>query len=282
MRVLITGAEGQLGKELCSMFRQEGYTVFPLNKKELNITDVSHINGVLDQLNPGVIINAAAFTKVDLCETEIDKALAINALGPYYLAKEAKKRKMKLLHISTDYVFSGESVLPYKETDTMQPINMYGKSKQLGEELACAINSDITIVRTSWLYGHSSSNFVHTMKRLAETRDEIHVVHDQQGCPTYTKDLGVAIKKLLAAPPGIYHVSNSGSCTWFEFAAEIMKLLNKPTKVIPISSEEYKMAAKRPKNSVLCHEKMNQLGIHVRHWQEGLREYIREEWGTKG
>jgi dTDP-4-dehydrorhamnose reductase len=279
MKILLTGADGQLGKELVETFGEKEYTVFPLSKEELNITNVVQIREVVQRIQPNVIINAAAFTKVDHCEKEVEKAFTINSFGPYYLASEAKKRQIKLFHISTDYVFGGDKLSPYTECDVTSPKTIYGKSKKIGEELSFTVNNDMTIIRTSWLYGHGGENFVNTIKKLADNREEIRVVHDQLGCPTYTKDLGIVIKKLLSASPGIYHVSNAGSCTWFEFATEIIRLLNKSTRIIPISTEEYKVITPRPKNSVLCHEKINKLGIYARHWKEGLYEYIRRELG---
>jgi dTDP-4-dehydrorhamnose reductase len=277
MRIIITGADGQLGKELLETFRGKEYNVFAFNKEELDITNLLQIKEVLQKIRPDVAINTAAFTKVDLCETEIEKAIIINSLGPFYLASEARKRKIKLVHISTDYVFSGDKLSEYEEIDDVGPKSMYGKSKKIGEEMSLAVNPDITIVRTSWLYGHGGINFVNTIRRLADYKEEIRVVHDQLGCPTYTKDLGIIIKELLVAPAGVYHVSNSGSCTWFEFAKEIVRLLDKPVRVIPICTEDYDTLAPRPRNSVLCHRKINQLGIYSRPWKEGLREYIGRE-----
>lgn len=279
MIILITGAEGQLARELVDTFKEKENVLFSYNKQQLDITDRNQIKEVLQLIKPDLIINAAAFTKVDLCELEVDKAYDINSLGPYYLASEAKKVNSKLFHISTDYVFSGDQLIPYKESDPTFPRTVYGKSKRIGEELSFAIYNDITIIRTSWLYGHGGHNFVNTMKKLAEDSREIRVVCDQFGCPTYTRDLGMAIKKLITCPTGIYHVSNSGSCSWFEFAREILKLLKMEAKILPISSEEYSFKTPRPRYSILSYEKLKETGINVRHWKEGLRDYLQKEFG---
>jgi len=277
MKIVITGAGGQLGKSLIQLFTDKEYEVFPYNKQQLDITNPTNIKEILDKIQPDFLINTAAFTQVDLCETEIEKAYLINGIGPYYLASEAKEKKIKFFHISTDYVFSGEKLTPYLEEDSPGPKTIYGKSKQLGEALALATYENTTIIRTSWLYGHGGNNFVNTIKKLANYSQEIRVVYDQYGCPTYTKDIGIALKQLLTKPSGIYHVTNSGSCSWFEFANEIISFLNKRVNIIPVSSKEYGVKTPRPKYSVLSPKKLNSNGIFLRDWKEGLHEYLKKE-----
>lgn len=277
MRIIITGGDGQLGRELGQIFKKEGHTVFQYSKQQLDITDRGQIREILKRIEPEIIINTAAFTKVDLCETELEKAYLINGIGPYYLATEAKERNVKLFHISTDYVFKGDKLFPYEEEDTPHPKTIYGKSKRLGEELALIACENTTIIRTSWLYGHGGQNFVNTIKELSNQLSEIRVVDDQYGCPTYTKDLGIVIKELITRPPGIYHVTNSGSCSWFEFATEIIKLLKKQTKIIPIPTKEYGLKTPRPLYSVLSNKKLNNFDIKTRNWKEGLQEYLKKE-----
>ncbi|WP_340598673.1 dTDP-4-dehydrorhamnose reductase [Priestia megaterium] len=281
MNILITGADGQLGKELVRIFHENGDSVQPYNKQQLDITDFNRIKVLLSKEKPDLIINAAAYTKVDLCEERLGEAYLINAIGPYYLAREAKEKDIKLFHISTDYVFSGNRLIPYKEEDITEPQTIYGKSKRLGEELVLNICKDATIVRTSWLYGYGGENFVNTIIKMSDNLEQIRVVDDQHGCPTYTKDLGIAIKHLIEKPPGIYHVTNSGNCSWYEFAIEIIKILKKPTKIIPISTKEYGMKTPRPFYSVLSNKKLSDNQIALRNWKEGLFEYLKRECAFK-
>ncbi|MCM3308581.1 dTDP-4-dehydrorhamnose reductase [Priestia megaterium] len=278
MKIIVTGAKGQLGKELLEVFVREGYSVFPYSKQQLDITNPIQIREVFQKVKPDVVVNAAAFTKVDLCETELEKSYLINGLGPYYLAVEAKERNVKLIHVSTDYVFSGDQLTPYVEGDAPFPKTIYGKSKRLGEELALVFYENVTVVRTSWLYGHESENFVNTIKKLSDHLNEIQVVNDQYGCPTYTKDLSNVIKELVTKPSGIYHVTNEGCCSWFEFAKEIIKSLKKQTKIVPVSTEEYGLKTPRPRYSVLSNKKLNDSGIKVRNWKDGLNEYLEKEF----
>jgi dTDP-4-dehydrorhamnose reductase len=277
MKIVITGAAGQLGKELTQLFEARNYDVFPFDKKQLDITNQASIKQILEDIKPDFLINTAAFTQVDTCETEIEKAYFINGIGPYYLACEAKVNQVKFFHISTDYVFNGEKTEPYLEEDHLNPKTIYGKSKDIGETLALAANKNTTIIRTSWLYGHDGKNFVKTIKKLAHQAKEIRVVCDQFGSPTYTKDLAVAIEKLLLKPHGIYHVTNTGSCSWYEFAKEIVTTLHAPTSVIPVSTEEYGLQTPRPKYTVLSHKKLNSTGIFLRNWKEGLYEFLKKE-----
>lgn len=281
-KVVITGAGGQLGKELVQLFKDEHYIVHPFTKQQLDITDRQKIDEMFEQTNPDFLINTAAFTQVDTCEKDIDTAYSINGIAPYYLASAAKANKVKFFHISTDYVFNGNKNEPYSEADETDPKTIYGKSKLLGEEFSRMAYEETTIIRTSWLYGHEGKNFVNTIKRLADSPKEIRVVDDQFGSPTYTKDLGIAIKQLLTRPPGIYHITNSGSCSWFEFAREIVKFMKSDAIVSPISTEAYGSATPRPKYSVLSHNKLNSNGIYMRSWQNGLQEYLAKEDDESG
>lgn len=282
MKILITGAGGQLGKELTQLLTTEEYKIFSYDRNQLDITNRTQVKEIFERDRPDIVINTAAFTKVDLCEKELEKAYSVNAIGTYHLAHEAKKIKARFFHISTDYVFDGINNKPYTENDSTSPRTIYGKSKELGEVLALAIHEDTTIVRTSWLYGHDGNNFVNTIKQLACCKKEIRVVSDQYGCPTYTKDIGIALKQLLMKPSGIYHVSNHGSCSWFEFANEIVSFLNTEVTVIPVSSKEYGLKTPRPMYSVLSSEKINSNGIFLREWKEGLYEYLTKEADNSG
>ncbi|MDE8676484.1 dTDP-4-dehydrorhamnose reductase [Priestia aryabhattai] len=277
MKVLITGAGGQLGKELIQLFTMWGYKVCSYSRSQLDITNYIEVKNILKRDQPDILINTAAFTKVDLCETELKQAYLVNAIGAYYLACQAKEIKAKFFHISTDYVFDGEKYEPYIEEDFTRPKTIYGKSKELGEVLALATYQNTTVIRTSWLYGHEGNNFVNTIKELANCAKEIRVVSDQYGCPTYTKDIGFALKQLLTKPSGIYHISNYGSCSWFEFANEILKILNAKVRVIPVSSKEYGSKTPRPMYSVLSSRKINSNGIFLREWKKSLHEYLVKE-----
>jgi dTDP-4-dehydrorhamnose reductase len=278
MKIIITGAGGQLGKALVKLFSSCDYKVFSFTKRELDITSKEQIKEVFNKISPDIIINCAAFTKVDLCETDVEKAYLINGLAPFYLGTEANKHQAKLIHISTDYVFSGNQTSPYKETDQPNPQTIYGKSKLLGEELLLKNCNNLLIVRTSWLYGNDANNFVHTMMKLSEKLNSIKVVHDQFGSPTYTRDVALAIQSLMKDKTGIYHVTNSGKCSWYEFAKEIMRLIHSKTEILPISSQDYQFNTPRPSYSVLDNHKLEKEGIRLRDWKSALSTFFREEY----
>ncbi|MGG3888391.1 dTDP-4-dehydrorhamnose reductase [Metabacillus fastidiosus] len=277
MKVLITGAGGQLGRELVKVFSEAGYCVFPFKKEHLDITNQQDIKLVFKLITPDIVINAAAYTNVDECETEVEKAFHINGLGPYYLAKEARVWKVSFYHISTDYVFCGNKASPYDEYDHAQPKTVYGKSKRLGEELVLKTYENSSIIRTSWLYGSIGEDFVKTMLKLSEEKSELKVVSDQLGSPTYTKDLAKTILKLINKPYKIYHVTNSGSCTWHDFAKEIFLISDRKTIIKPVTTLEYGSKVSRPNYSVLSHQELNKVGIKMRCWKEAIREYLKEE-----
>lgn len=273
-KVLVTGAGGQLGLELCRQLKQAGYEVIALTKKMMNIADQRSVRHSFGHYQPDIVVNSAAFTSVDQCEKELDKAYLINGIGAYYTALESTRIGAQYVHISTDYVFNGKGTQPYREDDPLDPKTIYGKSKRLGEELIRLTTKDSTIIRTSWVYGHGGSNFVETMLKLAETKQELRVVSDQIGSPTYTKDLAEAVIKLFSHPPGIYHVSNSGICSWYEFATAIMEESGLETAILSVTTEEYGNKTPRPAYSVLSHRAIEEAGIRPRHWREALREYL--------
>jgi dTDP-4-dehydrorhamnose reductase len=277
LKVLITGSGGQLGKDLVKTFSAAGHHVFPFTKEELDITKREDIYNKLLLTSPDIIINAAAYTNVDKCEEDVEKAYLINGLGPYYLAAEAKKKMASLFHVSTDYVFSGDKTTPYNEQDAPHPNTIYGKSKRLGEELVLLTYKNSSIIRTSWLYGKKGKNFVNTMLNLSKEKNELKVVNDQIGSPTYAKDLSEAIHKLMNRPFGIYHITNSGSCSWYDFAKEILLESGEKITVNPITTAEYAIKTPRPHYSVLSHHELNKVGITMRHWKEALKEYLIEE-----
>jgi dTDP-4-dehydrorhamnose reductase len=272
--ILVTGAEGQLGKEL---IRRLGKicTVIGINKKELDITNQKEVENKILTLKPKRIIHAAAYTKVDQCEIDRKKAFDVNCLGTGYVAKAATKVGARMFNISTDYVFDGEKTTPYMEEDAPNPQSVYGMSKWLGERLTLQLNEGV-VIRTSWLYGHDGNNFVKTILKHAKTKKVIKVVDDQIGSPTYVNDLVENIIALLDKKSGIYHVTNSGSCSWFEFAKTILKEAGMDHKIIqPIKTEEYAALAKRPRYSVLG---STSLQMKPRTWNQALKEYIRKEF----
>jgi dTDP-4-dehydrorhamnose reductase len=282
MRVLVNGANGQLGTDLCKALQQ--LEVIPLTHKDIEIADMDSVKQALNKYKPDIIINTAAYVRVDDCEIEQDKAFLINALGARNVAVVVQELGAKLVHLSTDYVFGGEAqprTTPYTEFDTPIPLSVYGKSKLAGENFVRHLCQKHFIIRSSGLFGVAGAsgkggNFVEIMLRLARERSELRVVNDQVFSPTYTKDLAQKIAQLITTEYyGIFHITNRGSCSWYEFAKEILKLANLKTRVIPITSNEYPQKARRPRFSVLDNYHLRLLGMDdMRTWQEALRNYM--------
>ncbi|MGY6210918.1 dTDP-4-dehydrorhamnose reductase [Cytobacillus firmus] len=277
MKIIITGGEGQLGRELVRQLSGR-YQVYGLGKSQLDITRKDEVDNIVSLINPNVIIHTAAYTAVDQCETQIMKAFNINGLGTGYVANASSKVGARLIYISTDYVFDGNSKAEYQENVIPNPQSIYGMSKWLGEQLTINLCNG-TVIRTSWLYGHGGKNFVNTLINLAYRDKEIRVVNDQIGSPTYVNDLAETIIRLLDKKNGIYHVTNSGYCSWYDFAKAIFIEKNfDHNKIKPISSENFGAIAQRPKFSVLGHNSLIREGINpLRHWKEALKDYIRKE-----
>lgn len=276
MRVMVTGTNGQLGQELVHQLRSLSVELYSYTKAELDITNQGVVNEVVKKIRPNVIINAAAYTKVDLAESNEELAFAVNAWGQRNLSVAAESLDTKICYISTDYVFDGNGKEPYKEYDNTCPLGVYGKSKHAGEELTKSLSSKYFIVRTAWVYGEHGNNFVHTMLRLAQERDKLGVVNDQFGSPTYTVDLAEFIIELIQTEKyGIYHATNSGSCSWYEFAKAIFEEARINIELNPLSTKEFPTQAKRPAFSVLENFSMKINGFKpMRSWCEALREFI--------
>lgn len=278
MKWLITGGSGQLGLALQTELSARGIDFASVNSHELDITDQSKVNVLVDSVKPSVIVNAAAWTDVDGAETNESGAHAVNALGPMNLALAAKEVGSKFVQVSTDYVFSGEATTPWSENSFHNPRSVYGSTKSDGEKLVLdAHPSGSYVVRTAWLYSAERKNFAKTMTKLALNGDgEVRVVKDQMGQPTFTGDLAKQIVELVlsSAPMGIYHGTNSGQATWFEFAQEIFKLSGTDVRrVIPVSSSEYPRPAKRPSYSVLGHDAWAKTTVEpMRDWRIALTE----------
>lgn len=272
---MVTGAGGQLAQALKKVASEPHNLIF-VSKEDVDITDEKSVERLFKKHQPTLIINTAAYTQVDDAEKNQELAFAVNSNGVKNLAQACVKHQSKLIHISTDYVFDGKSTIPYKETDTENPVTVYGKSKLDGEK--AILNSglqEFAIIRTSWLYSEFGHNFYKTMLRLATTQKEINVVNDQIGCPTYAPDLATAILKiskiLTEKNTGIYHYSNSGKTTWYEFAKAIFNKKNIVVQVNPIPTTMYPTPAKRPAYSVLDTEKMVQtFQLKIPHWEERI------------
>lgn len=282
-RVIVTGANGQLGRGINEILNQRmDVTIINADISEttaycpikLDIANPVAVMNLVRDIQPEFIINCAAHTAVDLCETDQENAYRINAVGPKNLAVAAEALDAKLIHISTDYVFDGNSSTPYTEEDIPNPITVYGKTKLQGEEFVKSSCEKYFIIRTAWLYGEGK-NFVKTMLNLAEKNEPIRVVNDQFGCPTSVLELTRAINYLMDTTLyGTYHGVCQGVTTWYDFAKEIFRLAEKDVQVIPVTSEEYKTAAQRPKYSVLEDRKLMQMGYFMKPWEEALKEYM--------
>jgi dTDP-4-dehydrorhamnose reductase len=274
MRIFITGSTGQLGHELAEVLKQEDLLLS--KRPEHDITD-EKITTQIQDFRPDIVIHAAAYTDVDGCEKNRDLAHRVNAIGTHYVAMGAEKCGAKLIYLSTDYVFNGRNRKPYEETDDPHPINVYGQTKWEGEQFVEQSCPRHVIVRTSWVYGQIGKSFVKTILSKAAHEQELQVVKDQMGCPTNAKDLAVAIAGIIHKDVyGLFHAAGKGACSWYDFAAAIVSIAGRQTRVIPINSWEIDQPAKRPRNSVLSQDKLNRLGISLRDWEEALREYIGE------
>lgn len=276
MKIMVTGANGQLGQELVKQLSYSQHELYAFTKQELDITNIEQVTTICNNVQPDIIINAAAYTNVDGAETNRELAFQVNAIGQRNLAVAAEKIRAKICYISTDYVFNGQADSPYNEYMNVEPLGVYGQSKYTGEFLTQTLSTKYFIVRTAWVYGEFGPNFVKTMLRLAEEKTEIGVVHDQIGSPTYTVDLAEFLIELLQTEKyGIYHCTNSGICSWYEFAKEIFSIANKNVNVNPLTSEQFPRPAKRPAYSVLGDLALKVNGFTPRrHWKEALYEYI--------
>ena len=275
MRVTIFGATGLLGKALVREWKAD--TVIGLGSKDADIRDPQQVLAAVQRTRPEWIVLAAAYTDVDGCESNRELAFAVNCSGAVNVAQAAKNNGSRLLFLSTDYVFDGLSTAPYETGHPRAPQSAYGKSKADAEEQLSQLLPDCCIVRTSWLFGVGGKCFPDTILKLAETRSEIDVVDDQRGRPTYAPDLAHAVIQLCRKDAtGIVHVTNSGDCTWFEFAREIIRDAGLNTVVRPTTSEKFVRPAKRPQYSVLSAKSRSQYGIDMPHWQESLRAYLSE------
>lgn len=277
-KILVTGCNGQLGKAIQKEYESEAVELILTDVADLDITDNAQVLQFVREHKPQVIMNCAAHTAVDLCEEQWDLAYRINAIGPRNLAIAATQTGAKLMHISTDYVFSGDGDHPYTEFDAVGPNSAYGKTKLEGERFVQQFAKNYFIIRTAWLYG-DGKNFVKTMLKLAGTRDNVSVVKDQFGSPTSAKELAKMMHHLEPTENyGLFHGTCEGSCSWADFADEIFRLAGLPTKVNHITTEEYGSATRRPAYSVLDNYMLRlTTDFRMADWQDAIREYMEEQ-----
>lgn len=283
MKILITGSNGQLGKELVNQLKsinqstnQLKYTILATTRDDLDISNQISVDDFILYNKPDVVINCAAYTKVDGCEDNIEIAYKINSLGVRNLAIASEKVNAKLVHISTDYVFNGFSKYPYREDNKTEPNSVYGKSKLMGEKFVEQFSHKYFILRTAWLYG-DGNNFVKTMIKLSLENKEVNVVNDQFGSPTSTVDLAKVIIRIMETENyGIYHATCEGQCSWYDFAKKIFELKKIDIKVNPIKSSDFKSKVQRPQYSVLDNFMLKLIGLNsFRAWEESIGEYIK-------
>lgn len=282
MKVLVTGAQGQLGRDVVTLFNLKGHEVISCGRTELDITDLEQSQRVIRNHSPDVVIHCAAFTAVDAAESDIDGAYLVNAVGTRNIALATEKVGAKLVYMSTDYVFNGQAKQPYHEYDCTDPRSIYGKSKRAGEVLVQSLCSKWFIVRTSWMFGLHGNNFVKTMLRLGQEKLPLHVVNDQKGSPTYSEDLASFLVSLtITEKYGIYHASNSGDCTWYEFARAIFEEahsligLTITAKLEPCATEQFPRPAPRPVHSAMEHLAIRSNGFDdLPHWRESLKRFL--------
>lgn len=287
-KILLIGNQGQLGHELANILRANQVNFLGINQSDLDLTQSELIAPFIENYQPNLIINCSAYTAVDKAETETEKAYLVNAIAPQILAQETEKMGANLIHISTDYVFDGTKNIPYLETDQTNPLGIYGQTKLTGEKAIIEHCGNYLILRTAWVYGvYGTGNFVKTMLRLGQEREQLKVVIDQIGSPTWTKDLAMTIYQLIPQLKpeisGIYHYTNSGVCSWYDFAVTIFeeaKKLGYPLKikeVLPITTAEYPTPAKRPAYSVLLCKKISHLLENTPpYWRDSLQLMLTE------
>ncbi|PIF06524.1 MAG: dTDP-4-dehydrorhamnose reductase [Draconibacterium sp.] len=286
MKILVTGAYGQLGNEIEAIskdFKQWKFVFTDVDK--LDITDETAVGRLIENEQPDFLVNCAAYTGVDKAETDKEAAFKVNTLAPRILARQTKKVNARMIHISTDYVFNGKGFRPYSETDATMPLGVYGKTKLEGEQNCLRENHQAIIIRTSWLYSAYGNNFVKTMLRLGNERDKLNVVFDQVGSPTYAGDLALIVLEIIHRTeiesdsfiPGIYHYSNEGVASWYDFAKAIFEFSGLQCDVFPVLSEAFPTVAKRPNYSVLDKTKIKTtFHCTIPYWKESLRRCIQK------
>ncbi len=277
MRFLVTGVKGQLGHDVMEELALRGHEGVGVDVEEMDITDAQTVERVIKGAQADGVIHCAAYTAVDAAEDEPEVCCKVNADGTENIARVCRELDLPMMYISTDYVFDGEGERPWEPQDTCNPLNVYGKSKYLGEVAVQKYLERYFIVRIAWVFGVSGNNFIKAMLNKAKTTDKVTVVDDQVGSPTYTRDLAVLVVDMMETDRyGIYHATNEGICTWYEFAKEIFAQSGIPMEVSPISADEYPAKAKRPHNSRMDKAKLDEAGFRrLPTWQDALKRYLK-------
>jgi len=278
MKVLVTGVKGQLGYDVVNELTKRGIKAVGVDIEEMDITDGASVDKVMKEIMPDAVIHCAAYTAVDAAEDNEELCRKVNADGPRNIAKVCKELDIKMIQISTDYVFNGEGERPWEPEDVCGPQSVYGQTKYEGELAVQELLEKYFIVRIAWVFGINGKNFVKTMLNLAKTRDTLTVVNDQFGSPTYTYDLAKLLVDMVQSDKyGIYHATNEGICSWYEFACAIFEEAGIDMKVLPVTSAEYAAKAKRPENSRMSKDKLEEMGFdRLPTWQDALKRYIAE------
>lgn len=278
MKVLVTGTKGQLGYDVVNELTDRGIEAVGVDIEEMDITDADSVNRVIAQAAPDAVIHCAAYTAVDAAEDNVELCRRVNVDGTQNIANICKKLDIPMIYISTDYVFDGEGERPWEPDDERTPLNVYGQTKYEGELAVQNTLEKYFIVRIAWVFGVNGKNFVRTMLNLAKTHDHITVVNDQFGSPTYTYDLArLLVDMVLTDKYGIYHATNEGICTWYEFACEIFRQAGVKVEVEPVSAKQYQARAKRPSNSRMSKDKLDKNGFkRLPSWQDALGRYLKE------
>ena len=278
MKILVTGVKGQLGYDVVKVLESRGHQPVGVDREEIDLMNNNMIQNFITNLKPEAIIHCAAYTAVDRAEDEVEICYQINAEAVKVMAECAKTLDIPMIYISTDYVFDGTKASEYVETDIPNPINVYGASKLKGEQYVQQLLEKFYIVRISWVFGINGNNFIKTIQRLGNEHDELNIIHDQVGSPTYTADLASLLVDMIETNRyGIYHATNEGYCSWYEFAAEIFKQSQLDVTLHPITTDQYKTKAKRPLNSKMSKQKLSDYGFHrLPTWQEALKNYLNQ------
>lgn len=278
MKLLVTGAGGQLGYDICKVLSERKIAYRGVDRREFDITDKAAVGDYLAEYRPDGVIHCSAWTAVDAAEDKPEAVRRVNTEGTQNIAMECRKIGAKLVYLSTDYVFPGTGEQFYRPEDPTGPLSVYGRTKLEGEQVIQELLEEYFIVRISWVFGKNGSNFIQTMLRLAETKSEVNVVCDQIGSPTYTADLAPLLCDMIATEKyGIYHATNEGVCSWAEFAEEIFRLAKRNVTVHPVPTSEYPTKALRPLNSRLNKDKLETAGFYrLPHWKDALRRYLAE------
>lgn len=277
MKLLVTGYKGQLGYDIVRIANSRGIEAIGVDIEDMDITDENSVREVITSGNYNAVIHCAAYTAVDKAQDEQEVCYLVNAIGTKYIANICQELDIPMMYFSTDYVFDGQGTRPWQVNDATNPINVYGQTKYEGEQFVRQLNKYF-ILRISWVFGINGHNFIKTMLKLGEERGEVSVVNDQIGSPTYTYDLAkLVIEMIQTNEYGTYHVTNEGDCSWYDFACEIFKQANMDVKVNPVSSEQFEAKAKRPSNSRMSKQALDEHGFaHLPTWQDALARYLIE------